>query len=524
MRLGSLQIRWVEATARWVEDHKLVSFGIFSFFYFLGACGKASSKPFWFDELFSWYIAKLPSLSDIWKALYEGIDSQPPLHYFLIRASHWVFGTGEVATRLPFILGFWLALFFLFLLIAKRCGSLMAYLAVVFLCLSSSYQYAYEARPYALVLACCGASLYCWGLAIEGRFRKLALVGLSLSLNVALFSNYYAVLLFLPLIIGEGYRSFRSRRIDWPIWISMVAGGAVLIPLAPMILNYRREFSKIFWNEATRGWFLHLIDWFFHDPALVGFLGVGCLLGVMKGGGSLTVNKRNQWADWNVPSHELIAAIILMLLPVIGFVLAKFVTHAYHYRYFLPTIIGITLGLTFLYHRLLLGRLGVTAILIAFLLGIFLYGQAMDARGLVSKKLYIKNSGVPQVLFAQGDSPIVISWNLRFLPFLHYAPPDLKSRLCYITSLNADDKSATDSGLEKLSERIPMTVVDYQSFLSLHHHFYLYIYHQRTGKILQLLKDGAQLKIKNMDKKGNILLEVSVDSSLSEKTSRSSMR
>jgi hypothetical protein len=148
----------------------------------------------------------------------------------------------------------------------------------------------------------------------------------------------------------------------------------------------------------------------------------------------------------------------------------------------------------------------------------------MDARGLVSKKLYIKNSGVPQVLFAQGDSPIVISWNLRFLPFLHYAPPDLKSRLCYITSLNADDKSATDSGLEKLSERIPMTVVDYQSFLSLHHHFYLYIYHQRTGKILQLLKDGAQLKIKNMDKKGNILLEVSVDSSLSEKTSRSSMR
>jgi hypothetical protein len=519
MRLGSFQIRWVEATARWVEDHTLLSFGIFSFFYFLGACGKASSKLFWFDELFSWYIAKLPSLSEIWKALYEGIDSNPPLHYFLIRASHWVFGTGELATRLPFILGFWLALLFLFLFITKRCGSFMAYLAVVFLCLSSSYEYAFEARPYALVLACCGASIYCWGLAIEGRFRKLALIGLSLSLNVALFSNYYAVLLFPPLIIGEGYRSFQSRRVDWSIWISMVAGGAVFIPLVPMMLNYRREYSEFFWSKPTWGLFLKSIDWFFHDPALGGFLGVGCLLGVMKAVGSLTPNKQNQRIGLNIPSHELIAAIILMLLPVIGFVLAKFVTQAYYYRYFLPTVIGIALGLTFLYRRLLQGRLLITALLLASLFGIFIVKQAVDAQGLFSKKLNFKVAkSFTWALSIPGNTSIVISNAIVFLQCQHYAPPGLKGRLFYLMDLNTlrQDKRTAIRSLKELRKKIPIPVEDYRSFLSSHNHFYLHL--PNKPLIDRLLNDQVHIQFENMDGKGNILLEVSVDSSLSRKT------
>ena len=101
MQLGSWKIRFGETAARFLEDHKVLSFCIFSLFYFLGAFGKASSKPFWFDELFSWYVAKLPSLSGIWNALYEGVEPHPALHYFLIRASHGVFGTGELATRIP---------------------------------------------------------------------------------------------------------------------------------------------------------------------------------------------------------------------------------------------------------------------------------------------------------------------------------------------------------------------------------------------------------------------------------------
>ena len=513
MQLGSRQIRFGEVATRFLEDHKVLSFCIFSLFYFLGAFGKASSKPFWFDELFSWYVAKLPSLSGIWNALYEGVEPHPALHYFLIRASHGVFGTGELATRIPFIVAFWLALFFLFLIIAKRCGSLIAYLSILFLCLSASYGYAFEARPYASVLACCCASLFCWESAIEDRFRRLALVGLSLSLNVALSSHYYAIFLFIPLMIGEVYRSFQSRRVDWPIWISMAAGAVVLIPLVPMILRVRKEFSGFFWSKPTWGVFLKSIDWFFRDPILVCFYGAGFLIGVMKAGDLLTADKRNQRAGWNVPSHELIAVMTLILLPVIGFVVAKLVTHAYVTRYFLPTAIGIALGLAFLYHRLLQGRLLITAVLVASLLGIFIVRQAGDARGLFSEKPNIAVAkSCTWALSVPDNTPIIISNPLLFLQCQHYAPPGLKTRLCYLMDLDAvrqTGKGTANGALEKLREKVPIRVEDYRSFLSSHNRFYLY----DSNKLLitKLLRDGVQLKV------NKTLLEALVDDSLSGK-------
>jgi hypothetical protein len=525
MQLGSFQIRLVEATVRWVEDHKLLSFSIFSFFYFLGACGKASSKLFWFDELFSWYVAKLPSLSDIWNALYKGVDTNPPLQYFLIRASHWVFGTGELATRLPFIIGFWLALFFLFLLITKRCGSLIAYLSVIFLCLSGFYAYAFEARPYALVLACCCVSLFFWESAIEGRFRRLALLGLSLILNIALFSHYYAIFLFIPLMMGEAYRSFRFRRVDWPIWISIAAGAVVLIPLAPIILTVIRR-SEFFWAKPTWGVFLKSIDWFFRDPALVCFYGVGCLLGVIKAVDSLTPNKKNQRIGWNVPSHEWIAVMILMMLPIIGYVIAKLVTNAFISRLFIPAAIGIAWGLALLYHRLLQGRLLITALLLASLLGIFIAKQAADAQGLFPKKLNLRvaksftwASSIP------GNTPIVISDPIVFLQYQYYAPPGLKSRLCCLVNFNAVDqnKSPRVCSIEQLREKFPIPVEDYQSFLSSHNHFYL-LYISNKLLIHKLMEDGVQLKVKNVgERKGDILFEALMDDSFSGKARRSSM-
>jgi hypothetical protein len=521
MRLGSFLIRLFETIAPWIEGHKLLSFCIFSLFYFLGACGRASSKLFWFDELFSLYVAQLPSLSAIWNALHEGVDKHPPLHYLLIRASHWVFGTGELATRLPFIIGYWLALLFLFLLIAKRWGSLIAYLSVIFLCLSGFYGYAFEARPYALVLACCSVSLFCWKLAMEGRFRRLALVGLSLILNVALLSHYYAIILFIPLMMGEAYRSFRLRRVDWPIWISIAAGAVVLIPLAPTILAFRKE-SESFWAKPTWGIFLRSMDWFFRDPALVWFYGVGCLLGVIKAVDSLTPNKKNQRIGWDITSHEWIAMMTLMMLPVIGYMIAKLVTNVFVFRFFLPAAIGIAWGLGLLYHRLLHGRLLITAVLLTSLLGIFIARQAMDARGLFSKKLNLKVAkSMTWALSIPGNIPIVISDSQVFLQTQHYAPSGIKSRLCYLMDSPTirQDKTPRKGGFMILREKIPIRVEDYQSFLSSHHHFYLYIPYKLL--VHKLLKDGVQLKVINIGERNeDILFEASMEDSLSGKARR----
>jgi len=234
---------------------------------------------------------------------------------------------------------------------------------------------------------------------------------------------------------------------------------------------------------------------------------------MLNAGDSLTSNKRDQWAGWNVPSHELIAVMTLMLLPVIGFVVAKLVTHAYVTRYFLPTAIGIALGLAFLYHRLLQGRLLITAVLVASLLGIFIVRQAGDARGLFSEKPNIAVAkSCTWALSVPDNTPIIISNPLLFLQCQHYAPPGLKTRLCYLMDLDAvrqTGKGTAKGALEKLREKVPIRVEDYRSFLSSHNRFYLY----DSNKLLitKLLRDGVQLKV------NKTLLEALVDDSLSGK-------
>src|SRR5262245_24915051 len=44
-------------------------------------CYQANRKLFWFDELFTVHVSRLPSLRLIWDALLNGADYNPPLLY-----------------------------------------------------------------------------------------------------------------------------------------------------------------------------------------------------------------------------------------------------------------------------------------------------------------------------------------------------------------------------------------------------------------------------------------------------------
>lgn len=498
MQLGFYGIQLVERITRFLEDHKLFSFSFFSIFYFLGVCGRATSKPFWFDEIISWYVVRLPSFSAIWNALNENMDSNPPLFYFLVHSSQWAFGQGELATRLPSIICFWLALLFLFVFISRRCGSLMGYIGILFLCLSVSYQYAFEARPYALVLACCSASLLCWQSAVEGRFRRLALVGLTLSLSAALLSHFYAVLIFLPIMIGEAYRSLRSRNIDWPIWISMAIGTLALVPLISMMLGLR-VYSEFFWSQPTKRRLVETLSWFYQDPLWVCFLALGCFVGLLRPVSSKVLNHKNKPLSWDIPFHEWIAAIILILLPIIGFALAKAVTNAFVFRYFLPATIGVALGLVFLYQHLLKERLWIATIILVVLLSAFIAKQTGDAGDLVSKKPTIFRQQAAELLSVANDDPLVMSNPLIFLTCLQYASPDFKGRLCLLIDPETVQQQNMDTEvrvIESLKKWVPMCTEEYHSFLSLHHHFYL-LHDPGDLLLFQLLDEGFQIKVKH---------------------------
>ena len=89
-------------------------------------------RRFWYDELFTYYTARLPDLHAIWASIKDGCDLNPPLLYIATRISHSVFGYGEIATRLPAMLGYLLMCFSLFIFVGRRSGRTYGMAAMVF--------------------------------------------------------------------------------------------------------------------------------------------------------------------------------------------------------------------------------------------------------------------------------------------------------------------------------------------------------------------------------------------------------
>src|ERR1700689_3738179 len=112
--------RWASVMAAGIERRPWLALGVCSFLYFIGFGGAAYSKALSSDELFSLYISRLSNASEIWKALSQGADSNPPVHYVLLHAAHKLFGDSALAGRLPFLLAVWGMALFLYSFVKKR--------------------------------------------------------------------------------------------------------------------------------------------------------------------------------------------------------------------------------------------------------------------------------------------------------------------------------------------------------------------------------------------------------------------
>src|SRR4051812_15373250 len=67
----------------------------------------ARRKLMWNDELYTYYVARLPSMHDVWNALMARGEQTPPLFFAITRLSFRLFGVNHLSIRLPEILAFW---------------------------------------------------------------------------------------------------------------------------------------------------------------------------------------------------------------------------------------------------------------------------------------------------------------------------------------------------------------------------------------------------------------------------------
>src|SRR4029450_5632279 len=139
-----------------LEKRKLCFLSGFSILYLLLTCLIASRRLMWNDEFFTYYIAVLPHISDIWSALLSGGEQCPPFVHLITRASVTLFGVNHISIRLPEVLGFWVMSLCLFQFVSKRSSALYGSVAMLFPLVTAAYHYATEARPYGLVLGFSG--------------------------------------------------------------------------------------------------------------------------------------------------------------------------------------------------------------------------------------------------------------------------------------------------------------------------------------------------------------------------------
>jgi 4-amino-4-deoxy-L-arabinose transferase-like glycosyltransferase len=301
-------------------------------FYLLSSLWIAAHRLFWFDELWTVLIARLPNCSTIWKALCIPIDAMPPTYFYLVRLFDRALGPSELAARIPSALAMAAGLWITFDCARRLTDNMHALASLGLLSCSFLPYYGYEARPYALFFMFSAVQLWLWCHTPNNR-KSAVLFGVAffLAFNV----HYYSVFCIVP------YAAFEASR--WKPWKApspkLLAGTAGLlcgVALFSMQIAASHAASHGFWNPP-------------HRPALFGFLGQVFPLALFVGTVALI------WVAWTarpeklttdpMPAGERVGWFFL-LIPFAGFVVAKLVTHAFYDRYFIGVLPGVALALT----------------------------------------------------------------------------------------------------------------------------------------------------------------------------------
>ena len=226
---------------------------IFSLVGLMAAIIYANAKPFWFDEIVSISVIRVPDISTLWSVLSHGPDPNPPLSYLAFMASRSLFGEDHIGLRLPSMVGFLAVCLFLFLFSRRRFPSRYAWCSALILFVSPPFRSAFEARSYGLYLGLAGLALLTWQIATEttGANRALALAGLVLSLAAGISTHWFFILILAPLCLGEVARTLlTTKRLDLAVWLAFGLGVVPLLFYGPLLKN-ARGFSGNFWAKPT---------------------------------------------------------------------------------------------------------------------------------------------------------------------------------------------------------------------------------------------------------------------------------
>jgi len=394
-----------------------------SVFYLLLVIPLALIKLLWADEFITYYVAKLNSVDGVLNALSRGADPNPPLSHLLVMWSIRLFGDSAFAVRIPAILAVLVGVICIFLFLRRRLPVVFAAAGTSLFLSTAALNYAYESRSYALILGFSMLSLLLWSEAIDGNHERAAAVGLAITLGAGIASNYFCVLAFFPIAAGEVLRNLRHHKIEWRIWIALAVGGLPFLFFLPLINHAIAQFGPHAWNKPK----LDVIADSYTEMVEVVLIPALAILGIAVVHFFYQKKETHEPRPPVLPRHEMVAVLVLMMYPMIGYALAVARAGMISPRFVLPVCWGFAIATVVAFYRIF-SRSAVAAG--ALLLVFASWAIARD--GFCAYDYFEQRVAFYRVLNNMPPvNAIVVADSLLVQPIYHYAPPQVAARIVF---------------------------------------------------------------------------------------------
>jgi hypothetical protein len=423
--------------ARWREPALTITgLAILSIAYFFSAVIKALARPLWMDEVLGVWVARLATPGQIVSAIWGGGEFSPPTYHLLLHAVLSLPGAccGALAPRLISILAAYAAAGCVFWLLRNRADRLVAVAAFGAVLASGLFEFAIQAREYALLTLLLAVALLIWT-GFEGSRRPWARAfGLFAVLFACVSLHFYGVLEVMAIGMAELVWLGSRREFRVPVWTALVLTAAASLLWLPLALhlagiNALDTHSPAFYGRPTAGKLAEtlFVVWYGGAPQALILVVALAAVAVATRMDRPVAHARPATTYRGAPTSLEAAILALLALPFAAFAVALAATHAFNARYAIPSALVVGLGGAYLLRKAP-GRRLVALMLVPLLAAAMFLRQPPDPLTETAQALAAIRS------LPDRSSPIVVGEGLLFIQLMEAADPPTRARLVYVLS------------------------------------------------------------------------------------------
>jgi hypothetical protein len=391
----------------------------------------SSKKFFWNDELLSFYLLNDRSLPHMLAAWSDKFNQAPPLYFIIGWFWDKIFGSTELSLRFLSSVSLGLACVVVWTVLRRTYDfwpTTVGTLGVF--CLSKLVLYHNaELRMYGLFTAVCAFGLqqfdtinrrqeYSWRFLFVNSLVHSAIV------LTHLYGIFYSGAILVSFIARDLYfRMFRKN-----VYVSVLGGWIVLIPLAPLLINQSNNSAKWFQFFSLS----QFIDMLIPFPGVIWFilalLSISIVLYITEAKIEFEIAYRTK-SKFISEISLLVFAVSFMLVPVVAWVITEALKPLLSDRYIIPTIsLSWAIFLAYLTSLIIPNfkavgkpkffpfnlRTGIlSALTVAMLFCPLYYAKNFS--------YYSEKPGVNDLSYGYADLPIALEAGHDFLPRFYYS-------------------------------------------------------------------------------------------------------